>query len=56
METTHGPLHLDKWSLVGSTAQDHGHTSFILIIILFDEALNYVDGAKFWGYIETNTV
>jgi hypothetical protein len=29
-------------------------TSFILIIILFDEAFKYVNGAKFCGYFGTN--
>jgi hypothetical protein len=28
-------------------------TSFILIIIMFDEASKYGDGAKFWGYVGT---
>jgi hypothetical protein len=28
-------------------------TSFILVIILFHEAFNYGDGAKFWGYVGT---
>jgi hypothetical protein len=30
------------------------HTSLIWIIILFDEAFKHGDGAKFWGYVETN--
>jgi len=29
--------------------------SFIWMIILFDEAFKYGDGAKFWGYVGTNT-
>jgi hypothetical protein len=29
-------------------------TSFIWIIIFFDEAFKYGDGAKFWGYVVTN--
>jgi hypothetical protein len=29
-------------------------TSFILIIIFFDEALKYGDGETFWGYVGTN--
>jgi hypothetical protein len=28
-------------------------TSFIWIIILFDEAFKYGEGAKFWSYIGT---
>jgi hypothetical protein len=30
-------------------------TSFIWMIISFDEAFKYDDGAKFWGYVRTNT-
>jgi hypothetical protein len=30
------------------------HTSFIFVIILFDLALKYGDGTKFWGYVGTN--
>jgi hypothetical protein len=37
------------------TAKDHGHTSCILIIILFDESSKYSNGAKFLGYIRSNT-
>jgi hypothetical protein len=29
-------------------------TSFISVVILFDEAFNYGDGDKFWGYGGTN--
>jgi hypothetical protein len=29
-------------------------TDFIWIIILFDKAFKYSDGAKFWGYDGTN--
>jgi hypothetical protein len=28
------------------TGEDHGHTSFLLNIILFDEAFKHGDGAK----------
>jgi hypothetical protein len=28
---------------------------FILIIILFDKASKYGDGAKFWGYVGINS-
>jgi hypothetical protein len=29
-------------------------TSFILIIILFDEVFKYGDGERFWGYVGTS--
>jgi hypothetical protein len=48
MEITHEPLHL-------LTVTYHGHTSFIWIIILSDEALKHGDDAKCWGYVGTNT-
>jgi hypothetical protein len=52
METAHEPLHLplDKWNLV-QWKIIHISTSFTVIIIFFDEALKYCDGAKFWGYV-----
>jgi hypothetical protein len=38
--------------------KDYGHTcttySFIWIIILFEEALKYGDGAKFWRNVGTS--
>jgi hypothetical protein len=30
-------------------------TSFISMIILFDEAFKYGDSGKFWGYVAANT-
>jgi hypothetical protein len=30
------------------------HTSFILIVILLEEAFKYGNGGKFWGYVGTN--
>jgi hypothetical protein len=45
VETTHEPLHLDKWTLQEIMAIP---TSFIWIVILFDAVFKYGDGAKFW--------
>jgi hypothetical protein len=53
METTHEPLYLDKWSLVQYKITDIP-TNFIWVTVLFYEAPNYGDGAKFWGYVGTN--
>jgi hypothetical protein len=50
VETTHEPLHLDKWTLVQEEIMDIP-ISFIWIIILFDAVFKYGDGAKFWGYV-----
>jgi hypothetical protein len=46
-------LHLDKWSSVQQTIMDMP-TSFIWIIILFDEGFKYGDNAEIWGYVGTN--
>jgi hypothetical protein len=53
VETTHEPLHLDKWTLVQQEIMDIP-ISFIWIIILFDAGFKYGDGAKFWGYVVMN--
>jgi hypothetical protein len=53
VETTHEPLHLDKWTLVWWEIMDI-HISFIWIIILFDAVFKYGDGAKFWCYVVIN--
>jgi hypothetical protein len=50
VETTHEPLHLDKWTFVLQKIMDMP-TSLILIIILFEAVFKYDDGAKFWGYV-----
>jgi hypothetical protein len=49
METTYEALHLDKWSSAHWKVMDIP-TSSIWIIIFFDRAFKYGDGAKFWGY------
>jgi hypothetical protein len=54
MESTHKPLHLDEWSFVQQTIM-YIPTSLISIIILFDEAFNYGNGAKVWGYVGENS-
>jgi hypothetical protein len=53
MEITNRPLHLDVQSSAQKKVSDVA-TSFIWIIILFDKALKYGDGAKFWGYVSKN--
>jgi hypothetical protein len=45
-------LEFDEWRLV--SLQQKIPTSFIWIIISFDEAFKYGDAAKFWSYITTN--
>jgi hypothetical protein len=50
VETTHEPLHSDKWTLVLWEIVDIP-ISFIWIIILFDAVFKYGDGAKFGGYV-----
>jgi hypothetical protein len=52
METTHKTLTLRQ--MKSDTVKDNGHTSFIWMTALFDEAFKYGDGAKLWGYIGTN--
>jgi hypothetical protein len=54
METTHKPLHLDKWIFVQWQIMDIP-TSCIWIIIFFEEASEYGSGSKFWGYVEPYT-
>jgi hypothetical protein len=53
METAHEPLDLEqmKFSFVKEIDIP---TSFIWIIILFDEAFKYGDGAKFRGHASAN--
>jgi hypothetical protein len=37
-----------------SEVKDYGHclpTGFILIVIFFNEAFEYGDGVKYWGYV-----
>jgi hypothetical protein len=53
METTRETLHSDEWSLVQWNIMNIP-TSFIWIIILFDEAFKYDEGVNFWGYVGTN--
>jgi hypothetical protein len=53
METTHEPLHLDKWTLLQKEIMDIP-ISFVWIIILFDAVFKYGDGAKFLGYVLIN--
>jgi hypothetical protein len=52
-ETTHEPLHSDKWTLVQEKIMEIP-TSFISIIILFNAVFKYGDGAKFWVYVVIN--
>jgi hypothetical protein len=51
VETTHEPLHLDKWTLDKSSRT---YLCFIWIIVLFDAVFKYDDGAKFRGYVGIN--
>jgi hypothetical protein len=53
MEKTRETLHPVKWSVVLQKIVDIP-TSIILITVTLDEAFKCGDGAKFWGYIETN--
>jgi hypothetical protein len=53
MEKTHELMHLGKWSFVHRKIMDIP-TSFIWIIIFFDEAFEYGGISKFWGYVGTN--
>jgi hypothetical protein len=53
VETTHEPLHLDRWSLEKEEIMDIP-INFIWIIILFDTVFKYGDGSKFWGYVVIN--
>jgi hypothetical protein len=50
MDTTHKPLHLDKWNMVEQKVMNIP-TTFIWITILFDKAFKYGDGANFLGYV-----
>jgi hypothetical protein len=52
MEIAHEPLHLDNWSLLQWKIKDIP-TSFIWIIILFNNAFKYGDGATYWYYVRT---
>jgi hypothetical protein len=54
METTNEPLHLHKWGLVQQKVIDKS-TSFVLITVLLSEVFNCGNGARFWGYVRTNT-
>jgi hypothetical protein len=54
MAITHEPLNLGRgsslqWSIMGLP------TSFIWIVVSFDEVFEYGDSAKFWGYVGTNS-
>jgi hypothetical protein len=49
-EISHEPLNLNKRSLVQLNIMDV-HTSFIWIVIFFEEAFKRGDGAKIWGYV-----
>jgi hypothetical protein len=53
MESTNGPLHLDKWSFVRWNIMDI-YTSSIWIINFFDGAFEYGGISKVWGYVGTN--
>jgi hypothetical protein len=53
LQTTHEPLHSDKWSFVQSTIMDIP-TGFIWTIVFVGEAFEYCGGSKFWGYVGTN--
>jgi hypothetical protein len=41
--------------LIHPSINTYIHTRFILIVILFDEALKDGDGTKCWGYVHKNT-
>jgi hypothetical protein len=53
METTHEPLHLDKWGSIQWKIMDI-LISFIWNIMFFGTAFEYGGGSKFWGYVGTN--
>jgi hypothetical protein len=53
MEITHDLLHLHKWSFVQWKIMDIP-TSFIWIIILFDEGCKFGNDVEFWGCVGTN--
>jgi hypothetical protein len=55
LETAHESLHLlsENWSMVHWKITDISK-SFICIVIFFNEAFKYGNGAKLWGYLETN--
>jgi hypothetical protein len=53
VDTTHETLYLDKLSFVHKQIMEIP-TSFIWIIILFDEAFRHGDVESFWGYVGTN--
>jgi hypothetical protein len=53
VETTHEPLHLDKWTSVQEEIMDIPIT-FIWIIILLHAVFKYGDGAEFWGCVAIN--
>jgi hypothetical protein len=55
METTHETSHLllDTRGLVQCSIMDV-HTSFVWIIMLFDEVSKHGDRAKFLGYVGRN--
>jgi hypothetical protein len=53
LETTHEPLHLDKWSFVQWKIMNipMGCT---WILIFFGGSFEYGSGSEFWGYVGTN--
>jgi hypothetical protein len=51
MQATHEQLHTDKWMLCSKRSWIY--LRFILIIFLFEDAIKYGKGVKFWGYVGT---